>query len=126
MGRLKTEFLERLESFADRVVHVSTELENRHVSRRIIDQIVAAGTSVGANAFEADEAMSRADFVKCMAVSSKELSETTFWLRLIARQEWIPAERLAPLLEEAGELRCVVGTMIARSRRPLPRTNAGS
>lgn len=116
MGRLRAEFLERVESFVDRVVQVSRELERQRVTHRIVDQVLASGTSVGANIFEADEAMSRPDFVKCMSIAAKELAETRFWLRLIARNQWVKRERLGPLLTEADELRRVIGTMIRKSR----------
>jgi four helix bundle protein len=53
-----------------------------------MDQIAASGTSVGANTFEADEAMSRKDFCKALGIANKELNETRFWLRLFVRREW--------------------------------------
>jgi four helix bundle protein len=86
VGRLTKDFLERIESFCDRAVGVSEELGKRKVSLRIVDQALASGTSVGANVFEADEAMSSADFVKCLAIATKELNEFRFWLRLAGRR----------------------------------------
>ncbi|CAN5844625.1 hypothetical protein BH11PLA1_BH11PLA1_14120 [soil metagenome] len=91
-------------------------LAARRVSRRILDQVTGSGTSVGANCFEADEAMSAKDFCKVLAIVVKELNETRFWLRLAVRREWVPAARLAPLLMEAQELKMIFGSMIARTR----------
>lgn len=116
MGRLKTEFLDRIEDFANRVVKVSVTLASQRRPSRIIDQVIGSGTSVGANAFEADESMSRADFRKSMSVVAKELAETRFWLRLIARQGWIDSKRLDPLDQECLELRKIVGTILKRTR----------
>lgn len=121
MGRLPDDFLTRIESFADRVLDVVEVLEETKCPRRLIEQMAAAGTSVGANTFEADEAMSRADFVKTLSIVNKELNETRFWLRLIARRGWIPAARLTELLGEADTLRKIVGAMIARTRENLGR-----
>jgi len=42
--------------------------------RRIIEQLAASGSSVGANLAEADQAMSRRDFRKCLAIAAKELA----------------------------------------------------
>lgn len=117
MGRLSEEFLERVESFCERTVGVAEELAKRKVSLRIVDQVMASGTSVGANVFEADEAMSSADFVKCLAIATKELNEFRFWLRLSGRRGWISPDRLKPLAAEAEELKKIFGSMIARSRR---------
>ena len=78
MGRLKPEFLGRIESFGDRVLDVANALARKRVSHRILDQLTGCGTSVGANVFEAHEAMSRPDFCKCLAQSVKELSESRY------------------------------------------------
>jgi four helix bundle protein len=117
MGRLKAELLERVEIFADRVLDVAVALERKGCWRRILDQIVGSGTSVGANVFEADEALSRSDFLKCIGIAVKELNETRYWLRLIARRQWIAASRLAPLQIELDELKKVLGTIHNRTRK---------
>src|SRR2546421_10564992 len=117
MGRLRSETLERMERYADRVLDVVDELERQKRYRRIIDQLAGSGPSAGANSFEADEAMSRSDFVKCLCVVVKELSETAFWLRLIARRQWINPKRLESLLRETSELKSIFSAMIIRTRR---------
>jgi len=117
MGRLREETLDRFEAFAARIVSLAEVLEKQRRSRRVIDQLTGAGTSSGANMFEADEAMSRADFIKNTAIVSKELNETRFWLRLIVRCGWMTPVRVAALQAECDELRKIVGTMIVRSKR---------
>lgn len=125
MPRLNEDFLSRIESACDRVVIVAKALDEAGVSRRISDQVLAAGTSIGANSFEADEAMSRKDFVKCLCIAVKECNETRFWLRLIARHQWIRAERLSELEREVVEIKKVMGAMISQTvrskthRRPI-------
>ncbi|MCW5775417.1 MAG: four helix bundle protein [Phycisphaeraceae bacterium] len=117
MGRLQDDFLILVETFCDRVLDVTEAAARARCPRRLIEQIAAAGTSVGANAFEAYEAMSRSDFAKSLAIVMKELNETRFWLRLVARRGWVAPGRLDPLLTEADELRRIVGTMISRTRQ---------
>ena len=75
MARLQETMRDRVERFADRMLDVADALENAGRRARLIEQIAAAGTSVGANLFEADEAMSRADFCKCLGICAKELNE---------------------------------------------------
>jgi len=84
---------------------------------RITGQLVACGTSVGANTFEADEALSRADFAKTIGIVIRELNETRFWLRLIGRQGWIAGDRLAPLLEETESLKRILGSILVKTRQ---------
>ncbi len=116
MARLNESLLGRIESFADRMLDVADAMERRGTRQRLIEQVAAAGTSVGANLFEADEALSRADFCKCLGICVKELNECRFWLRLIGRRNWISIKRLRPLELECEELRRVLGTMISRTR----------
>lgn len=119
MGRLKTELRDRSERFSDRMLDVAGELEKKRVYARVVDQIVGAGTSVGANTAEADQAVSRADFAKCLGIVVKELAESDFWLRTCVRRGWIAQERLVELQAEATSLGKIFSRMIVRSRRKL-------
>src|SRR5882724_7932311 len=76
MGRLRADTLLRVEEYSDRVLDVAAALEVKRRWPRIIDQLVGSGGSVGANAFEADQAMSAKDFMKCLGTVLKELNET--------------------------------------------------
>lgn len=116
MGRLQPDFLTRVETFGDRVLDVTAALDELRISRRILDQISGCCTSVGANVFEADEALSRKDFCKCLGISLKELTETRPWLRVTTRREWIAANRMSGLLAEADELKKILGAIIAKTR----------
>lgn len=86
MGRLQQELLSRAEDFGDRMLDVVLTLEKERVSKRVLDQMTGCGTSVGANAFEADQAMSAADFCKTLGWSVKELNESRYWIRLCGRR----------------------------------------
>lgn len=105
MARLQPELLMRVEAFADRMLDLASALAKAKVHARVIGQLVGCGTAVGANVFEADEAMSRADFCKCLAIAVKELNEARFWIRLVARQGWVASRRLTGLEAECVELK---------------------
>ncbi len=115
MGRLKVETLDRVEKYADRVLDVVESIEGPRRSR-ILDQVVGSGTSVGANTFEADQAVSSKDFGKTLGIVVKELSETKFWLRLIGRRQWVKPVRLASLLKETDELLSIFNAVIIKLR----------
>jgi four helix bundle protein len=118
MGRLRADFVDRVEAFVHQMLDIVNLLEARGTRPRLLDQIAAAATSVGANVCEADEGMSRADFVKCLSIASKELSETRFWLRLSARRNWIPQDSATLVLAESLELQRILGSIIRRSKLP--------
>ena len=52
-------------------------------------QLLASGTSVGANIREAAAASSRKDFINKMAISNKEAKETKYWLELIQNSKLV-------------------------------------
>ena len=121
MPRLRPELLARVEDLSHRVVDVAESLGYKPLYRRVVDQMIGSGTSIGANVYEADEAMTNADFVKCLCIAVKEVNETRFWLRFVARRGWVRAERLTGLESECNELRKIFGTMIARTKDPAKR-----
>jgi four helix bundle protein len=52
-------------------------------------QLLRSGTSIGANVHEAQAAQSKKDFVSKMAIASKEARETDYWLRLLAKSNFL-------------------------------------
>jgi four helix bundle protein len=83
---------------------------------RLVEQLAACSSSVGANIAEADEAMSVKDFRKCLGIVSKELAETRYWLELFVRRGWVSERRLVPLVQELVEIKLIVGAMLNRTR----------
>src|ERR1035438_7753509 len=53
-------------------------------------QLLKSGTSIGANAMEAQNAESKADFIHKMRISAKEAEETQYWLWLCAYSSHYP------------------------------------
>ncbi len=117
MGRLRAEFLERVEVFADRVLDLCDALDRAKIRPRVVDQLTGSGTSVGANVYEADEALSRADFAKTIGIALKEASETLFWLRMTRRRAWVKPDRVDSLVAEGIEIKKVLGAILSNTRR---------
>lgn len=118
-GRLREETLDRVVEYGRRILGLAEQLESDRRPRRVIDQLIGSGTSVGANLFEAHEAMSKADFIKCLSIAAKELHETMFWLRVMLRQSYYSTDRLEPLLQESDELLAIIKTIIARTKQNM-------
>lgn len=118
MARLREELLDRTESFSHRICDIADAIEELKKSRRVVDQLYGSGTSIGANAFETSEAMSRPDFCRGISVILKELAEIRFWVRFVAKRNWIAQKRLSEIDTELKELRLIYGAILARSRKP--------
>jgi four helix bundle protein len=112
------DILERTFEFAARVVQLCGELDERPgVARVMMSQILRAGTSVPANIEEAQAAQSKADFISKMSIALKEARETHLRLRLLATANIIPDAELRPLINEAEEIKRVIGAIIVSTKR---------
>jgi len=76
---------ERTAQFGETVVDFAKTIPQNPVTNRIISQLVGAGTSVGANYLEADDAVSKKEFLKCIGTCRKEARETKHFLRMAVR-----------------------------------------
>jgi four helix bundle protein len=103
---------ERLLCFACDVVRAAQFLHTRSpIGRALSYQLLAAGTSVGANAQEADGASSRNDFIAKLRIALKEAKETRFRLQVCRRCDLLD-ERFDPLLVESDELVRIIGKIV--------------
>ncbi len=78
-------------------------------------QLLKSGTSIGANAFEAQNAESRADFIHKMKIAAKEADETTFWLLLCSLAPSYPP--CASLNEKIGQLSRLLNKIIFTAKQ---------
>jgi four helix bundle protein len=81
-----------------------------------ISQLIRSSGSVGANYIEANESLSKKDFVMRIKISRKEAKESRFWLNLIDTgvNKEIEESRIE-LMNEATELMNIFGSIIRKS-----------
>jgi four helix bundle protein len=111
---MQTELSERVLDYGLRTIKVVESLPKTLVGRRIGDQLLRSATSVGANFEEAQAAESRDDFVHKLQVALKELRESNYWLRLLAKAGALPEQRFAPLLDESNQLVAMLSKAVAK------------
>ena len=83
-----------------------------HISR----QLIRCGTSIGANAEEAQEGQTKADFIAKMCISRKEARETIWWLRLAIATRKVTAEEVNWELSEANQLLAMIKAAVRTAR----------
>jgi four helix bundle protein len=76
---------QRTARFGEMIADFARTIPQNPVTNRIIAQLVGAGTSVGANYVEADDAVSKRDFLKSIGTCRKEARETKHFLRMTVR-----------------------------------------
>jgi four helix bundle protein len=113
---------DRTFEFAVRIVKLCQQLDQTPgTSRTLANQLLRAGTSIGANLEEAKGGQSRADFISKVSISLKEARETHYWLRLLIASELLPVNQLAPLSQEAHEIVAILTTIVKNSKNaPKP------
>jgi len=112
----KLELEKRTKQFALRIIAFVATLPHTKTGAIIENQLVKAGTSVGANHREANRAESRADFIHKIGIVEKECSESRYWLELCNEAHLGDVELLNWLLQESDELLRIF-TSIGRSTK---------
>jgi four helix bundle protein len=110
------EVSERLLDYGVRAIRVVESLPRTLVGRRIGDQLLRSSISVGANYEEAQGAESREDFVHKLQIALKEVRESNYWLRLLAKSEIVPSNRLSGILDESNQLRAMLSKAVATTK----------
>lgn len=95
---------ERTAKFGEDVIRFCRKIPKDAVTTPLINQLVKAGTSVGANYAEADDAESKQDFRHKIGICKKESRESKHFIRMIAVAVPELKEEARPLWQEAKEL----------------------
>ncbi len=76
---------ERTARFGEAIIDFAKTIPQNPVTNRLITQLIGTGTSVGANYVEADDAVSKKEFLKSIGTCRKEARESKHFLRMIVR-----------------------------------------
>jgi four helix bundle protein len=113
----REDFKKRTKEYALRVIRLVESLPEDRVSRILGNQLLRAGSSVGANYRSAIRAKSRADFISKMNIVEEECDESLYWMELLIDSGKAPAGRLEELRQEGSEIIAIVVASIKTARR---------
>jgi len=103
----KYDLEERTAKLGEEVIKLSKQIPQNLTTQRMIPQLVASATSVGANYCEADDAESGKDFKHKIGICKKEAREVKHWLRMIVVAVPELKEKARVLWQEAHELNLI-------------------
>ena len=106
---------ERTQKFASRVNEYVNKLPRTISNTENGKQLVRSAGSVGANYIEANESLSKKDFIVRIKICRKEARESEYWLTLASPTESHLNEK-ATLIQEATELRKIFGAILEKSK----------
>ena len=109
-GKRVYDLEERTARFGEAVIDFARTIPQSAVTNRLVNQLVGAGTSVGANYVDADDAVSKKEFLKSIGTCKKETREAKHFLRMAvravpelkpeARKPWLEARELHPIFSK--------------------------
>lgn len=80
----------------------------------IVKQLIRSSTSVGANYIEANESLSKKDFLMRIKICRKEAKESIYWLKLIETKTEDENKKTI-LIREATELMKIFGSIVVKT-----------
>jgi four helix bundle protein len=102
-------FAKNVRAFAKQIPKTAANIEDTK-------QVVRASGSVGANYIEANESLSKKDFLMRIKICRKEAKESCYWLRLIdAGDDSTVKKHRDDLVREATELTSIFGAILRKS-----------
>jgi four helix bundle protein len=103
--------------FASEAVAVALRITPAPGVRAVVDQLVKAVTSVGANLEEAKAASSRREFVRFVEISLREAREAHYWLRIALAVNLAPEATLQVLIGEADQIIRILTAIVLSAKR---------
>ena len=93
--------------FAVQILNLVKFLKSQHETI-VSNQIGRAGTSIGANIHEAQYAHGKPDFIAKLQIALKEASETSYWLELLLKTNYIDEAKYQELNNSCSQIRVML------------------
>lgn len=100
--------------FTKRIIDFINRLQKTLTNIEVSKQLVRSAGSVGANYIEANELLSKKDFLMRIKICRKEAKESCYWLKLVICDKELEEDR-ASLLQESTELMKIFGAIIVKA-----------
>jgi four helix bundle protein len=106
---------ERTLKFAKKAVAYVNDLPKTSSNIEVGRQFMRAAGSIGANYIEAEESLSKKDFVMRIKISRKEAKESRYWIVLSEPKNEKQQDK-EELIQEATELTKIFGSIVEKSK----------
>lgn len=102
--------------FAIRIVRLYKFLCKEKKEYILSKQLLRAGTSIGANVTESQQAQSKPDFVSKISIALKEASETKYWIKLLGATEYLSENQTKSILDDCVEIEKILVTILKSAK----------
>ena len=111
---------ERSFRFACEVIQFVQTIRYEPGIRRLLEQLVDAAGSIGANREEATSGSSRKEFIRYNEISLRSAKESVRWLRLCSATALGRQDVCLKLIDEGRQVANILGAIVIRSKRNGP------
>ncbi|MBO5358891.1 MAG: four helix bundle protein [Clostridia bacterium] len=105
--------------FSKNIIFLCRKLNSNHTEYSLTNQLLRAGTSIGANIYEAQYAQSTKDFISKLEIALKECNETAYWLELLFETNTITKDEFESFKKEYVELRRMIVSSITTLKNKM-------
>lgn len=112
----KHQFKKRCFQFSIFILNLSELLRNKRINWSIIDQLIRAATSIGANIVEGGNSSSKREFINYFQIALKSSSETLYWLALLKEINADHGKEITNLIQECIEIKKIITTIILNTK----------
>ena len=102
--------------FAVRITNLCKYLQTSKREYVISKQLLRAGTSIGANVAESQQAQSTTDFISKLNIALKEASETNYWLNLLKDTDYLSYREFRSIHADCIEILKILSAIIRTSK----------
>jgi len=112
----KYDLEERTARFGEVIIAFCRKIKETYITKPLVGQLIRSGTSIGANYCEANDALSKNDFVHKLGIARRESKETTYWLRMICLACPETKDETIHYRDEAHQLNLIFSSIINKIR----------
>ena len=105
--------------FAIRIVNCCKFLRKEKNEHILSKQLLRSGTSIGANVHECIQAQSKSDFISKMSIALKDASETSYWLTLLNKTDYLDSTMYSSLNSDLEEISKIIVSSIKTTKKHL-------
>jgi four helix bundle protein len=110
--------------FGLRVIKITDAMPFKRSANVLGEQLLRAGTAVGAHYRSACRARSRAEFISKASLAIEETDQSLYWMEMLIESGLIPEEKLASLVKEADQIVALLTLAVDTARAGTITTGA--
>lgn len=107
---------QRTLKFAKEVIRFVKVLPMNVANAEVAKQLIRSAGSIGANYIEANESLSKKDFLMRIKICRKESKEAAYWLKLVEAKDRDEEKGRGLLIAEATELMKIFGSIVEKAK----------